>query len=55
VRLVAPFQAALGLLKDVPFQRAARLLNLRLMRKAATPYGKFHCFDFADQVLAARR
>jgi hypothetical protein len=42
-------------LKDGKFLRAARLLNLRLMRKSATPYGKFHCFALADQVLPPSR
>jgi len=51
LNLELPVDEALALVKDGDFQRAARLLNLRLMRKSATPYGKFHCFALADQVL----
>ena len=51
LNLELPVDEALELLKDADFLRAARLLNLRLMRKSATPYGKFHCFALADQVL----
>lgn len=52
LNLELPVDEAFRLLEDLDFLRAARLLNLRLMRKSATPYGKFHCFALADQVVS---
>jgi len=40
--------SALRLLQDEAVQRAARLLNIRLMRKGATKFSRYHCFDLAD-------
>ena len=51
LQVEVPAVEAHGLLKNEQFQRAARLLNLRLMRKNTTPSGKFHCFALADRVI----
>jgi hypothetical protein len=40
--------AALRLLQDEAMSLAIRLLNLRLMRKGASPYRSSHCLDLAD-------
>jgi hypothetical protein len=55
VQLIGSLSRALWLLKREPFVRAARRMNLRLMRKRASPYGRYHCFAFADRVLPAPR
>ena len=51
LRVFAQAEASGALLADEAFLRAARLLNLRLMRKRATTYGKFHSFALADAAL----
>jgi len=47
---VEGYDAAMALLNDPAIQRAVRSFNLRLMRKGATPYGRYHCFDLADRM-----
>lgn len=39
------------IVQDLRIQAAARVLNLRLMRKGPTIYGKYHCPAFADDVI----
>lgn len=38
-------------LNNAKIKAAIRLFNLRLMRKGATIYNRYHCFDLAKQVL----
>ncbi len=45
------FVAMTDALRDPTVVRAARMMNLRLMRKRPNWYAKFHCFDLADRVL----
>lgn len=40
--------ATLKLLKDPVFLQAIRLFNLRLMKKGACNFGRYHCLDLAD-------
>jgi hypothetical protein len=44
-------QAAAHLLFDPGVQRAAGALALRVMRKRATIFGKYHCKPLADRAL----
>ena len=39
-------------LRQKPVQYAAKVINLRLMRKGATIQHRYHCFDLADRLLA---
>ena len=39
-------------IRDREIQKAIRLLNLRLMRKAPCIFGRYHCLDLADRILA---
>lgn len=39
------------LIQDPGIQRAARLLNLHLMRKRTNLYARYHCYDLADLLL----
>ena len=52
--IFAPFATANELLKREAFVRAARMMNLRLMRKGPCVYARHHCFDLADQVLTPK-
>ncbi|MFN8469254.1 MAG: hypothetical protein U0X20_27105 [Caldilineaceae bacterium] len=49
--IVAPIAAAQRMLLDARFWPALRLFNLRLMQKGPCAYGRYHCFDLADQML----
>ena len=51
VHLVAPIETALRFLEREEFLHAARLFNLRLMRKGPCVYARHHCFDLADEVI----
>jgi hypothetical protein len=42
---------AIELLNDAVVVRAARAMNLNLMRKRKNFYGRNHCFDLADQLI----
>jgi hypothetical protein len=53
VRIIIAAEEALALLEDQAFLRAARRMNLCLMRKGSTPSYNFHCFALADRVLGA--
>jgi hypothetical protein len=41
------------LIEDPVIAKASRVLNLRLMRKGATLYSRYHCFDLVDSVLSS--
>lgn len=41
-----------ALLGDSHVRHAARLFNLRLMRKGPCNFGRYHCLELADQLLA---
>jgi len=43
--------AALHLLDNQYVVKAARLMNLRLMRKGACTFNRYHCLDLADQII----
>lgn len=45
------FQGLVDLLMDRTHSRAMRLLNLRLMRKGATYYGRYHSLDLVDAAI----
>jgi hypothetical protein len=45
------FVAMTNALREPTVARAARVMNLQLMRKRPNWYAKFHCFDLADRVL----
>ncbi len=51
--LVDGTQNALRLLNHDAFLRSARLFNLRLMRKGACTFSRYHCMDLADQLMPA--
>ena len=54
ISLQANDQASLrSLLESTVVRRAASALTLRVMRKRATIYGKFHCKQLADAILAS--
>jgi hypothetical protein len=44
---------ALRLLDNDAFVQAARTFNLRLMRKGACTFSRYHCMDLADQLMPA--
>jgi hypothetical protein len=54
VKLIVGADEVPTLLQDVSFQRAARKMNLLLMRKNTTPSRIFHCFALADHVMGER-
>jgi hypothetical protein len=39
-------------LQQEPVARAIREFNMRLMKKGASVYGRYHCLDLADVILA---
>ena len=45
-------KAAKKLLADEDVLRGIRLLNLRLMQKGPCAYGRYHCMDLADRLVA---
>ena len=47
-------EAALDLLQDPTMIRARRLMNLRLMKKGPSYYGRTHCFALADAAYKSR-
>lgn len=49
--LGVPATDAQKLLNDTHLQSALRLFNLRLMQKGPCTFGRYHCFDLADQML----
>jgi hypothetical protein len=51
-RLELPAINAQKLLEDDHFWPALRLFNLRLMQKGSCTFGRYHCFDLADQMLS---
>jgi hypothetical protein len=50
--LIVEAGEAFKLVRHPVFAKAARRMNLRLMRKSPTPYGNFHCFALADRILS---
>jgi hypothetical protein len=50
--LELPAIHAQRLLNDSHFWPALRLFNLRLMQKGPCTFGRYHCFDLADQMFA---
>jgi hypothetical protein len=52
LHILAPIETAHRFLEREEFLHAARLFNLRLMRKGPCVYARHHCFDLADQVIA---
>ncbi len=46
-----PDAAAKAFITDTDIASAIRLFNLRLMKKGACIYGRFHCMDLADWVM----
>lgn len=46
---------ALNLLQDTDIIKAIRLFNLRLMKKGACAYSRYHCMDLADRLLEPSR
>ena len=47
------FEEVVQLLLNPPFADAMRLMNLRLMRRGPTYYGKFHGLDLIDAAFSA--
>lgn len=52
LHLTTAAERAPRLLNDEHFWPALRLFNLRLMKKGPCTFGRYHCFDLADQILA---
>lgn len=52
LQIQVPASVAQRLVVDGNFWPALRLFNLRLMQKGPCTYGRYHCFDLADQILA---
>lgn len=51
LQIIVEGQELFNLVQDNAITNAARHLNLRLMRKGATPYSPYHCFDLVDLVI----
>ena len=49
--MFTPLATANQLLERKEFVHAARMMNLRLMRKGPCVYARHHCFDLADEVM----
>jgi hypothetical protein len=49
---VNSMQSALQIFDDSTIWKAIRLLNLRLMKKGANNFSRYHCMDMADLLLA---
>ena len=51
IRVQCPASRVDELLSDADFIPSLRELNLRLMRKGATVFNRYHCFPLADRLL----
>jgi hypothetical protein len=49
IRFDLPAAAAISFIRHPRVLPALRLFNLRLMQKGMSVYGRYHCFDLADQ------
>lgn len=46
-------QQALALMDDADIVKSIRLFNLRLMKKGACMYSRYHCMDLADRLIGS--
>ncbi|MBP6695941.1 MAG: hypothetical protein KA161_12490, partial [Saprospiraceae bacterium] len=55
INAVMSIQVFEDFLYHAPVSDAIKEFNLRLMRKGGCVYNRYHCFDFADEVLSLEK